>query len=405
MKKSSVMNTDDSITIRTATDDDWDAVALLDAHAFGEHQNAEDLAETQILTDSKNVYLAWDGSTPVGVAMHFPMSVTVPGGNQVDVSGVSWVSVAPTHRRRGILRSMFTQQHRALSDAGAPLSLLTASEATIYGRFGYGPVTEEFSVSIDRRFAQFRPDAPAPTGVRLIESTEAATLLPEIYHRWQQQTAGAQPKPPIRWERFFADRENRREGLTALFFIVHPDGYVAYRRGENPSRVVVSEFIAVTDEAYAALWQILAGVDLVDTIEIRQSNAEALPFLLTSNRLPKVTGSYDTMWARIMHVEAALEARTYALDTTLVIAVRDPFLDAGGTYSLTITDGVARCVRVESEPDVELDIDVLASMYFGTHRARLFASANRLTARTDRALHELDLTFGTPRAAVMGWAF
>lgn len=80
------MTTDESITIRTATDDDWDAVALLDAHAFGEHQNAEDLAETQILTQSEHVYLAWDGETPVGVAMHFPMSVTVPGGAQVEAS-------------------------------------------------------------------------------------------------------------------------------------------------------------------------------------------------------------------------------------------------------------------------------------------------------------------------------
>jgi predicted acetyltransferase len=399
------MTTDDSITIRTATDDDWDAVALLDAHAFGEHQNAEDLAETQILTQSEHFYLAWDGTTPVGVAMHFPMSVTVPGGAQLDASGVSWVSVAPTHRRRGILRSIFTRQHRALSDAGAPLSLLTASEATIYGRFGYGPVTEEVSISLDRRFARFRPEVPPATDVRLIETAEAPALLPDIYHRWQRQTAGAQPKPPIRWERFFADRENRRGGLTALFFIVHPDGYVAYRRGRNPNRVVVQEFIAVTDEAYSALWQILVGVDLADTIEVQQSRDEALPFLLTDYRLPKVTAHHDTLWARIMHVEAALEARTYALDTSLIIAVRDPFLDAGGTYSLTVTDGRATCTRVESEPDIELDIDVLASIYFGTHRARLFAAANRLTARNEESLHALDLTFGTDRPAVMGWGF
>jgi predicted acetyltransferase len=399
------MTNDDSITIRTATDDDWDAVALLDAHAFGEHQNAEDLAETQILTQSEHFYLAWDGTTPVGVAMHFPMSVTVPGGAQLDASGVSWVSVAPTHRRRGILRSIFTRQHRALSDAGAPLSLLTASEATIYGRFGYGPVTEEVSISLDRRFARFRPEVPPATDVRLIETAEAPALLPDIYHRWQRQTAGAQPKPPIRWERFFADRENRRGGLTALFFIVHPDGYVAYRRGRNPNRVVVQEFIAVTDEAYSALWQILVGVDLADTIEVQQSRDEALPFLLTDYRLPKVTAHHDTLWARIMHVEAALEARTYALDTSLIIAVRDPFLDAGGTYSLTVTDGRATCTRVESEPDIELDIDVLASIYFGTHRARLFAAANRLTARNEESLHALDLTFGTDRPAVMGWGF
>ncbi|MFI8567377.1 GNAT family N-acetyltransferase [Rhodococcus sp. NPDC078407] len=399
------MTTDESITIRTATDDDWNAVALLDAHAFGEHQNAEDLAETQILTNSEHFYLAWDGETPVGVAMHFPMSVTVPGGAQLDASGVSWVSVAPTHRRRGILRSMFTQQHRALHDAGAPLSLLTASEATIYGRFGYGPVTEEVSISLDRRFARFRPEVAPTTGVRLIETAEAPGLLPDIYHRWQQQTAGAQPKPPIRWERFFADRENRRGGLTALFFMVHPDGYVAYRRGRNPNRVVVQEFIAITDEAYSSLWQVLVGVDLADTIEVQQSLDEALPFLLTDYRLPKVTAHHDTLWARIMHVEAALEARTYALDTSLVLAVRDPFLDAGGTYSLTVTDGRATCTKVESEPDIELDIDVLASIYFGTHRARLFAAASRLTARNEESLHALDQTFGTDRPAVMGWGF
>jgi predicted acetyltransferase len=60
---------------------------------------------------------------------------------------------------------------------------------------------------------------------------------------------------------------------------------------------------------------------------------------------------------------------------------------------------------VESEPDIELDIDVLASIYFGTHRARLFAAANRLTARNEESLHALDLTFGTARPAVMGWGF
>ncbi|RRQ28182.1 GNAT family N-acetyltransferase [Rhodococcus sp. Eu-32] len=399
------MSTDDAITIRTATDDDWGAVALLDAHAFGEHQNSEDLAETQILTSSEHVVMAWHGETPVGVAMHFPMSVTVPGGAQVEASGVSWVSVAPTHRRRGILRRMFTKQHRKLQDAGAPLSLLTASEATIYGRFGYGPVTEEHRVVIDRRFAQFHSGVRPVTGVRLVESAEASNLLPEIYHRWQRRTAGAQPKPPIRWERFFADRENRRQGLTELFFIVHPDGYAAYRRSESESKIVVQEFIAVTDAAYAELWQVLAGVDLVDSIEVNQAPDEALPFLLTSNRLPKVTDHHDALWCRIMDVKAALEARTYGVDAQFVIEVDDPFLDAGGTFDVTITAGRASVTRTEAAPDVTMKIDVLSSMYFGQHRATRFAAAERLTSRDADALHTVDLAFSTDRAPVMGWAF
>lgn len=399
------MTTDDTILIRTATDDDWNAVALLDAHAFGEHQNSEDLAETQILTSSKHVVMAWDGETPVGVAMHFPMSVTVPGGAQVEASGVSWVSVAPTHRRRGILRRMFTEQHRKLDAAGAPLSLLTASEATIYGRFGYGPATEEHSVVLDRRFAQFHPGVPPVTGVRLIESAEASTLLPDIYHRWQRATAGAQPKPPIRWERFFADRENRRHGLTELFFIAHVDGYVAYRRSPTESKIVVQEFIAVTDEAYAELWQVLAGIDLVDTIEVEQAPDEALPFLLTNNRLPKVTSHHDALWCRIMDVKAALEARTYSVDAQFVLGVEDPFLDAGGTFEVTISGGNAVVTRTDAAPDATLKLDVLSALYFGTHSATRFAAASRLWARDKEALHTVNIAFATDRASVMGWGF
>ncbi|QCB50185.1 GNAT family N-acetyltransferase [Rhodococcus sp. PAMC28707] len=400
------MNTEGTITVRTATDDDWDAVALLDAHAFGEHQNAEDLAETQILTSSRHVVMAWDGSTPVGVAMHFPMSVTVPGGAQVEASGVSWVSVAPTHRRRGILRRMFTEQHRNLDAAGAPLSLLTASEATIYRRFGYGPATEEHRVVLDRRFAQFHPDVPAVTDVRLVESTEASALLPEIYHRWQRKTAGAQPKPPIRWERFFADRENVREGLTALFFMVHPDGYVAYRRNmSGDTKVVVQEFIAVTDDAYAQMWQVLVGIDLVDTIEVSQAPDEPLPFLLTNNRLPKITGHHDALWSRVMNVEAALEARTYAVDAQFVLDVEDPFLEAGGTFDVTISAGSATVTRTDAPADASMKLDVLSSLYFGTHRASRFAASNRLWSRDSDALHTVDLAFSTDRASVMGWGF
>ena len=399
------MTTDETITIRTATDDDWDAVRLLDAHAFGEHQNSEDLAETQTLTSSKHVVMAWDGDTPVGVAMHFPMSVTVPGGAQVEVSGVSWVSVAPTHRRRGILRRMFTEQHRKLDAAGAPLSLLTASEATIYGRFGYGPATEEHTVVLDRRFSQFHAEVPPVTGVRLIESAEASRLLPEIYHRWQRVTPGAQPKPPIRWERFFADRENRRQGLTELFFIAHADGYVAYRRSATESKIVVQEFIAVTDQAYAELWQVLAGVDLVDTIEVNQAPDEALPFLLTSNRLPKITGHFDALWCRIMDVKTALEARTYGVDAQFVIEVEDPFLDAGGNFDVTISGGRATVTPTEAAPDARMKLDVLSAMYFGTHRATRFAAASRLWSRTPEALHTVDIAFATDRAAVLGWAF
>lgn len=407
---STAMTTDDSITLRTATELDWDAIALLDAHAFGEHQNSDDMAETKLLTASSEIFLACDGDLPVGVTMHFPMDVTVPGGASLPATGVSWVSVAPTHRRRGILRRLFTAQHEKFEEAGKPLSVLTASEATIYERFGYGAATEGVDYRIDRRFTAFRKDLPPPKDARLVTSQQARELLPDIYDRWRKQTAGAQPMPPTRWHRFFADRKNARGGFSKLFFIVHPDGYIAFRRGyrvgtagAQEARVV--DVIAVTDEARSALWQVLCGVDLVESIEVTLAAGDPLLTLLTDRRVPAVTGVKDGLWVRLMDVPAALSARTYAIDTDLVLGVVDPFLDAGGAFRFVSRDGRAEVSRTDDTPDVTVSSSVLGSMYLGAHRARQFARAGRVEATSEKALHEFDLAFGTATEPRIGWYF
>lgn len=405
------MSTDGTITIRTATDDDWDAIALLDAHAFGEHQNADDMAETKLLTASSEIYLACDGDLPVGVTMHFPMDVTVPGGAALPATGVSWVSVAPTHRRRGILRRLFTAQHERFEEAGKPLSVLTASEATIYERFGYGAATQGVDFTIDRRFAAFPKDLAPPTGARLVTAEQARDLLPDIYERWRTLTPGAQPMPATRWQRFFADRKNSRGGFSKLFFVVHPDGYVAFRRGyrvgtagAQEARIV--DFVAATDEARSALWQVLMGIDLVESYEVTLPVGDPLLTLLTNRRVPRVTGTKDGLWVRLMDVPAALSARTYAIDTDLTIEVRDPFLSAGGVFRFVTRDGHAEVVRSDGAvPDITVASSVIGSMYLGAHRARQFAASGRVTASSEKALHEFDLAFGTPTPPQIGWFF
>ncbi|MGB7365260.1 MAG: GNAT family N-acetyltransferase [Rhodococcus sp. (in: high G+C Gram-positive bacteria)] len=404
------MTTDDTITIRRATEDDWDAIALLDAHAFGEHQNSDDMAETKLLTASSEIFLACDGDLPVGVTMHFPMDVTVPGGTSLPATGVSWVSVAPTHRRRGILRRLFTAQHERFEDAGKPLSVLTASEATIYERFGYGAATQGVNFTIDRRFTAFRKELPPPEGARLMTSEQARELLPDIHDRWRRVTPGAQPMPTTRWQRFFADRKNARGGFSKLFFIVHPDGYVAFRRGyrvgtAGAQEARVDSFVAVTDEARSALWQVLCGVDLVESIEVTLPAGDPLLTLLTDRRVPAVTGVKDGLWVRLMDVPAALTARTYAIDTDLTIAVEDPFLNAGGVFRFVTRDGRAEVTPTTGEPDVTLSSSVLGSMYLGAHRARQFAAAGRVTTTSEKALHEFDLVFSTPSQPQIGWFF
>src|SRR5690348_12639363 len=155
-------NRPEGLTIRTGEDADWPAMALLAATGFGgwRPQEANDMWRTLVPADG--VVLACDGADVVGMALFLDLKLTVPGGAVLPMAGVSWVVVSPTHRRRGVLTAMFTELHSRMTDY--PVAGLEASEAAIYGRFGYGPATISSELSIRRREARFHADAPDPGG-------------------------------------------------------------------------------------------------------------------------------------------------------------------------------------------------------------------------------------------------
>ena len=92
---------------------------------------------------------AFERDRIVGVSRNYSFEITMPGGALVPAAGVSDVSVLPTHRRRGLLRTMMD---RLLDDAvahGEPVAMLTASEGGIYGRFGFGVTIRSCTVEVD----------------------------------------------------------------------------------------------------------------------------------------------------------------------------------------------------------------------------------------------------------------
>ncbi|WP_072688551.1 enhanced intracellular survival protein Eis [Rhodococcus marinonascens] len=402
------MTTDTGIIVRTAGEQDWSNLLLLDEVGFGTPYTPEAIGMWRELVGVDRPIIAIDGEAVVGVTMDFPMTVTVPGGAAVRAAGITAVSVSPTHRRRGILRSLYTEQHRRIRATGAALSVLTASEGGIYGRFGYGPATIVSSVSIDRRFAAPHPKAPDPGGVRIVRPADSRTAITDVYDRWQRATPGAQVRPDVLWDQLFVDRESDRDGGTSLFVLLHDDGYALYRRvgGEDDGMVArIQEMRAVTDDAHAALWRALLGLDLMRSIETTLAPWDPLPQLLTDSRLVRTRSRHDELWVRIMDTPAALEARTYQCDLDLVLQVDDGFLDAGGCFRLVVRDGRAKCTPTDDSPQVVVDLDALGSLYLGAHRARTFAAAHRLWADTSETLRVVDHAFDSDRSAQMGWPF
>ena len=102
------------LAFRTAEDADWPAVALIAATGFGVWTQQETAEAWRSLIPAGGAVVACDGPDVVGVAVFLDLELTVPGGAVLPMAGVSWVAVAPTHRRRGALSGMFAELHRRM---------------------------------------------------------------------------------------------------------------------------------------------------------------------------------------------------------------------------------------------------------------------------------------------------
>ncbi len=399
-------DTSTSLEIRSATDADWPAIALLDATSFGRFGHPESLTAWRSLMSADSTVLVCDGGDVVGMAHYLEMEVTVPGGAALPLAGITIVAVAPTHRRRGILRAMYTELHDRIADAGYPIAGLTASEGGIYGRFGYGPASIEVEFTVDRRLARLRADAANPGGVRMVKPADHRDEFAAIYERWRKQTPGGLVRPQALWDELLADREWVRRGGTELFAFLHADGYALYRVFDDDSMFVrVAEFTAVTTDAHVALSRALLGLDLMEKVVFGTHPADPLPYQLTDHRLARITHYEDDLWLRIMDVPTALEARGYQAELSTVLEISDGFRSDGGRFALHIRDGRARCTPTDAPADVQMDLDVLGSLYFGVHRASSFAAANRLHSKDSGLTRRIDAAFVSDVPAQLGFGF
>nr|WP_236571165.1 GNAT family N-acetyltransferase [Microbacterium hydrocarbonoxydans] len=92
-------------------------------------------------------------SRPVATIDSWVTPLTVPGGESLPMWAISGVTVSATHRRRGIARALLEGELRAAASAGVPIAGLTVSEATIYGRYGFGSALPVVRFAVDTRRA------------------------------------------------------------------------------------------------------------------------------------------------------------------------------------------------------------------------------------------------------------
>jgi predicted N-acetyltransferase YhbS len=149
-------------------------------------------------TDLTRTFGAFADGGLRGGCRSFPVELTVPGGRTLTAAAVTNVNVAVTHRRRGLLRRMMHAQLLDVRQRGEPVAILISSEWPIYGRFGYGPASEQAAIEIDTTRARVR--APAEGHVELVEAKDLRALAPAVYEQFAARTVGAVSRTERWWD-------------------------------------------------------------------------------------------------------------------------------------------------------------------------------------------------------------
>jgi len=396
--------------LRPIAPGEFEAFCEVPFEAFNDtERHAESIEHERTIFEFDRSLAALDGDAIVGTTAAYSFQLTVPGG-VVGAAGVTFVSVLPSHRRRGILSAMMRHQLTGIVGRGEAVAALFASKSGLYGRFGYGCASEQLRLTIRRGEGALSPAVAGGAGLdrgavrlRAGRPAELRTELAKVYDSALPHRPGMMARDERWWQAVLDDPEFVRRGMSPLKCLLASDdsgprGYAVYRTrpdydddGLPYGSLSVRELIAADGAAMAALWADLLTRDLIGETTARQRPVDdPLLDMLADRRRARAYLS-DGLWIRLIDVPAALRSRHYCCAADVVLEVTDELLPANaGRWRLQCSgsaDGTAAsCERTTAAADITLPVAALGAGYLGGARLGALATAGLVTEHRKGAL-------------------
>jgi predicted acetyltransferase len=287
------------------------------------------------------------------------------GGRSVPMAGLAAVAVPPERRGAGVARTLLVRTLSELHAERMALSALYPATHALYRKVGY----EQAGNRAWRRFT------PASIGLaertlpmRPVDPRDPALVT--IYRAWAARQSGVLDRGEPMWERL-ADPLPHTDPVRA--YVVgtpqSPEGYILYLQAGPATgavEITVRDFVALTQPAALRLLTLLADHRSI-VREIAWPGRLIDPVLCLLPELKVEIGHAERWHLRIVHVEAALNARGYpaGVETELHLRVRDSILQANdGSFILRVSGGRGEVTR-GGRGELALDVRGLAPLYSG----------------------------------------
>ena len=355
---------------------------------------------------------AFAGRQLVGTADAVTSGLTLPGGAIVGHAAVSHIGVLPSFTRKGIATALMDHQLRDIAARGEVVATLRASEATIYGRYGYAVASSSQTLEVQTARAALRPGVGGAGPVRLLDAAQTWDVLPRIYAENRPSRPGTIDRPEVWWQGLRM-RSESSSGPSYVAVCGEPgseSGFTRYRPVaaekwfiSDQRTIAVEDFFAPTTDAYLGLLRFLLGLDLVDRVVFWMLPVDdPLPWLLVDRRATKVTAVHDETWLRVVDARQALAARRYGGDGEVTVAVNDPLLQANSASFTVSRDGAEPTDR---RAHLHVGIEGLGAVLLGGATWRSLAAAGLARAEDPAALAMADQLFATREAPYAGFFF
>jgi predicted acetyltransferase len=384
-----------SVTTRRLTRDDFDQSMALIREAFGDlPPGATPPSPESFPRPGYHAFGTFDGDQLVARVVTREYHSWF-GGSAVPTGGIAGVAVTAERRGEKLLDELFrVVLDDGLRERGEAVSTLFCTAPGIYRKFGYELVSSYDEVEVpSATLARIRP----PAGVRTRRATPADfDAVREVYDTW----AAAQNGPLTRrGPSFPADANAFIDAFTGVTLAIDEAGDVAgfasWQRGQgsgDSSSLEVSDLLALSGDAYRALWSVLGSFgSVVGQVRVYTSGHDVARLSLPSAHW--TVKAREPYMLRVHDVPGAFAARDWPVDGDVSFTVSgDHVGTTNGSWQLVIDQGKATCTPTTAADAPVLTPAGLALAWAGAQTCANLRMAGHLaggTSQTEAALDRL----------------